>query len=173
MATLNAQAIRTAIRECLTGTLAGTRAPTAGYASDDMFTGADDYVKAMRSIIKPTFDVRIDSIKRQEDTPNEITNLRLYELSITVTTTYKSEDPVLGVTLYEEIKADAETDVDIFMRALGWPGALTQTAAAAETGLVSGLLRNTGSVVTNDDPEQCLYEYEMTFEAIALVNVNA
>lgn len=173
MATLASKAIRTAIRECLTGVLAGTRAPTLGYASDDLFAGASEYTRAMRAVIKPTFDIRVTAIPRQEDTPNEVSNIRLYKPAIAITTTYKLIDEVNFVQDYENVKAQAETDVDVFTRALGFPGAIYQTSGGTLTGIVSGLLRSTGSSVVNEDPEAGIYEIEMTFDAIALVDVNA
>ena len=176
MATLAANAIRIAIRECLTGVLGGTRAPALGYASDDLFAGASDYTRAMRAVIKPTFDIRVTAIPRQEDTPNEVSNIRLYKPAIVVKTTYKLIDEANFVKDYEAVKAQAERDVDVFTRALGFPGSVYQTSPSTGsqlTGIVSGLLRNTGSNVVNEDPDSGLYEIEMTFDAIALVDVNA
>lgn len=161
------------MRECLTGALVSSRSPTPGYASDDLFTGNDPYTRAMRSIIKPTFDVRVSSIGRQEDTPSEAASIRLYNVSVIVRVTYKLEDPVLFVSDYEDIKADAERDVDVFTRALGWPGALTQTVGGVPTRLVSGLLRSQSSTVAEEDPNQGLYSLDLAFSGVAVVDVNA
>ena len=173
MATLKMQAIRRAIRECLTGALVSARSPVAGYASDDLFTNAETYTQLARAVIQPTFEVTVNSIGRQEDSPSTVNNILLYNVEASVVVSYKLDDNVLSPDLFDVAKADAERDVDVFTRALGWPGALTQTIGGVTTGLVSGLLRSTGSTIVDDDPDQGLYRVELNFSGVAIVDVNA
>lgn len=173
MATLAARAIRRAVRECLTGALVSARSPSTGYASDDLFTNAETYTQLARAVIKPTFEVAVTSVGRQEDSPSTVNNILLYNVAVNVTVSYKLEDTVLSPDVYDEVKSDAERDIDVFTRALGWPGAVAQTIAAVPTGLVSGLLRATGASIVDDEPEQGLYRVSLDFEGVAVVDVNA
>lgn len=173
MATLNTQAIRRAVRECLTGALVSARSPVAGYASDDLFTNAETYTQLARSMLKPTFDVAVTSVGRQEDSPSTVNNILLYRVEVSVTVSYLLEDVVLSPDEFDVLKGEAERDIDVFTRALGWPGALTQTVGGINTGLVSGLLRSTGSTIVDDDPTQGRYGVGLNFEGVAVVDVNA
>jgi hypothetical protein len=173
MATLAAQAIRRAVRECLTGALVSARSPTLGYASDDLFTNSEPFTEMSRAMVKPTFDVAVSSISRQEESPSTVNNILLYTVAVTVTVSYKLDAAILSPDLFDVAKSNAERDCDVFTRALGWPGALTQTLAAVPTGLVSGLLRSTGSTIVADEPVEGLYQVALGFEGTAIVNVTA
>lgn len=173
MATLAARAIRRAVRECLTGTLVTSRSPSPGYASDDLFTNAETYTQLERAMLKPTFDVSVTSVGRQEDSPSTVNNILLYRVEVKVLVSYNLDDIVLAANDADQVKSDAERDIDVFTRALGWPGAVSQTSLGTPTGLVSGLLRATSANIVTDEPMQGLYQVELNLEGVAIVDVNA
>lgn len=173
MALLQTAPIRRAVRETLTGVLTSTRSVAPGYASDDLFTNSEKHTELARAMIRPTFDVSVQSVSLHEDTPSEVNNIRLYSVAVAVSVAYKLDSAVLSPNDFDTVKAQAEQDCDRFSRALGWPGALNATSLGAPTGLVSGLLRFAGASVVDDEPVEGLYQTRLDFTGVAVVNVDA
>lgn len=173
MATVDATAIRTAIRQRLEGVITGARAIAPGELSGDSFAGASTYTRQMRSSVVPRFVVRIPGQRRNEASPAACSSIRIIDLDVTVTYTYKLPNPANLPDVYEEEKAHADGDVDTMARSLEWPGALDATLDGSPTGLVSGLLRFNGASVVTEDAASGLYEIQSTHTAIVVVDVDA
>lgn len=173
MATLDAYAIRLAIRERLEGVLAGARAIAIGELSGDAFVGASTYTRQMRASVAPRFIVRISSQRRSDAALPACASIRMLELDVAIVYTYKLPNPANMPDVYETEKARADGDVDTMARALEWPGALDVTSAGRATGIVSGLLRFDSSTVVTEDAASGLYEIQSTHTAIVVVDVDA
>lgn len=148
-------AILTACRERINGTLT-TPAPrkiASGMFSTDMFEGADDFTAQVRALgmrsagngsgVIPAVTVTASQTEAPES-PSGPSNIAILVLRVVVRAYY---DIGVGVELeadFNAIRAQALTDSDLIRQAFLWPGALTQTSAAVATGIVSGILRQSG-----------------------------
>lgn len=171
MALVNVDAIRTAVTERLTGAIRGGRAISPGYVSDDIHGGASDYTKAARAAVRPRFDVAIDTPRRSEQSPNYNANVWLYDVTLTVTSTYKLESPGLEAADYERVKSQAIGDVSRFVQALCDPGYLATTADGTSTGIVSGMLFFQSARTSRDDARAGLFETAIALGCTVKVSV--
>jgi len=170
MATVNMTAIHTALRERLTGVLTTGRAIAPGLLSSDLLPNSAFLTEISRALLKPTFSVSSNIVRRQEDTPNFTSTIALYNMQTTVRVRYKLDSQVLDAAAYDVVRAQAETDIDRITQALCDAGSMVTTFAGLPTGIVSGMLFLDGATIAEDEPQQGLYSTELTFTSILKVN---
>jgi hypothetical protein len=142
MANLATSAILTAIREVIEDGTGSVRTITSGdYLPGE--TSARSIPGLSRdALIAPRAEVRLVETTRSEASPAITGSFQLLALDLEIRlvrslTTFK----LLDHDARQAVHALAALDGDVLAQALTWPGNLTQTAAAAATGLVSGCLR--------------------------------
>ena len=169
---INANAIKGAIKERLEGVIGGVRAMSVGDVDSDIFNGADDFTKASRAAVRPRFDVRIDEISRNENSPCGPTNFFMYDVLVTVGISYHLQGEPVDVLDYEDRKSIAERQVDEFNQALTFPNTLSLCLERNEaTGIASGMLTPQKPLyrVVKDDPKAALFEVEQKYTAVVTV----
>ena len=148
MAYIKSEAILTRIREVV-DTGAGTgRTINSARFNGDLPEGLDDMENARRAVEVARHEASIIGVRRSPSSPPELGSLLLYDIDVQVRV-------IRALTRHEQISdpdrdvliAQASEDADVLAQALGYPGNLTQTAAAAATDLVSGRLRYVSSKV--------------------------
>lgn len=148
MAQLAAAAILTAVREVVEDAAGSVRI----IASDTYRPGAHESLgedaASTQALVRPRAEARFTSIEPHGARPPEQGSFTLYaiDLEVTVTRFIGTEHMILD-DVRTALRAVAAQDSSRLAQALGWPGNLTQTSAAVATGLVSGMLRHTGSEI--------------------------
>ena len=148
MAQLAAAAILTAIREVVEDAAGSIRIITADTYRPGAHEGLGEDAASTQALVKPRADVRFTSVEPHGARPPEQGSFTLYalELEVVVTRFVGTEHMILD-DVRTKLRAVAAEDGSRLAQALGWPGNLTQTSAAVATGLVSGMLRHTGSEI--------------------------
>lgn len=173
MATLDPESIRGAIVENLEGAVTGVRQIDVGEASADLHPGADDETKIIRAAVMPRFTVIISDIRASEGSPMGPGSLRLYDIAITIRCFYNLHGPGVDHVDYNDRKAVAEKQVDMFAQRLSWPGAITSCQSTGRsTGIVSGVLTPKDALyrITRDEPDKSIFEVEQTYAAVVRVD---
>lgn len=166
---IDMEAIATAITERVEGDAQTGRAPLEhGAFSADVFTGADDFTKAQRAIVRPLVDVQLGLPVRDNSTSIN-SNVWIYMLAVTLVVTYRLENPGSNKKKYNATKHQAGIDCDRMNKALGDPGVLSQTAEGIATGVVSGLLVPSEPRLVRDDFKAGLYEVALDFNCTVKV----
>jgi len=142
MATLATSAITTAIREVIEDGTGSVRTITSGDYLPGETSARSVPGLSHDALIAPRAEVRIVETARHEASPAITGSFQLVALEIEIRlvrslTTFKLLDHDARQAVYDL----AARDGDVLAQALTWPGNLTQTAASAATGLVSGCLR--------------------------------
>lgn len=141
MAYLQTTAILARIREVL-GSSAGTlRTVPSGRFEGELATGLPEETQALRALVNPRFEARIIASAPAAATPPRGGSIAIWQLTIEVRV-------VRTLTAIEQLDDDtrdalhalAVEDADVVAQALGFPGNLAATEAAASTDLVSGCL---------------------------------
>ena len=153
MALLNEDAIRDTIADVITGAIAGVRAIAVGSLSADAAEGMTDLALASRALPLPVFTVAI-GYEPLDDPPPQPSNLWLEQINVAITQTYLLSTAALQPNEYRAAKATSAAIASAIRIAFSWPGKLSMSAAASPTGILSGVLRWTGSSVTRDQAPQ-------------------
>ncbi len=135
-------AILTRIHEVLDDGAGSVRTVSSTRFNPDLYTGLEAQAQALRALVKPIFDVEILHEEPSADTPMDSHSMAFKQITVRVTV-------VRAGTLAEKLtestrialKALAYEDADLIKQALLQNQNLTQTTAAAATGLISGRLR--------------------------------
>jgi hypothetical protein len=139
---LLAEEILVAIRDVLENAHGSARTITSGTYLGQMHEALAGRTEAVRALVKPRAEARIVETARHPQALPEPGNVQLVALTIEVRIVRVVAGEVgLKDDLRDEVRGLAAEDGDVLRRALGFPGNLAQTAAAAATGLVSGMLR--------------------------------
>lgn len=148
MAQLAATEILTAVREVVEEAAGSVRLITADTYRPGAHEALNEDAASTQSLVKPRAEARFTSVGPHGARPAEQGSFTLYalELEVTVTRFLGTEHMILD-DVRTALRAVAAQDASRLAQALGWPGNLTATAAGAATGLVSGMLRHTGSEV--------------------------
>lgn len=148
MAQLAAAAILTRVREVVEDAAGALRVITADtYRPGAHETLGEDAVST-QALVKPRAEARFVSVDPHDARPPEQGSFTLYALELEVTVTrYVGAEHALLDDVRTALRAVAAEDASRLKQALGWPGNLTATTAGTATGLVSGMLRHTGSAV--------------------------
>ncbi|MEM9067085.1 MAG: hypothetical protein AAGE52_01225 [Myxococcota bacterium] len=155
MAHLASEAIIGAIRCRLEeGADPPVRAIPTGTYGDGVHEGQPEATDALRALVNPRVEVIIASVTRAPQTPPQPGNLILYDLVIEVRCVRSfTAKHSLDTNARAALRAAMATDADVIAQALTYPGALRVDGTGETTGLVSGMLRHTGSVVDPIDFE--------------------
>jgi hypothetical protein len=144
-------AIRTAISDVLTGAIQGVRPIATSTLAADGVIGAPAQLTSQRAMVLPTFTIATE-YGPHADQPQQPSVPWFYALTVTVELTSLLTSAVLGRVAYDAVKAANHATAALVHGALAWPGKVTTTAAAVETGIVSGVLRFEGATVVRDTP---------------------
>lgn len=148
MAQLAATEILTAVREAVEEAAGSVRIITADTYRPGAHEALGEDAASTQSLVKPRAEARFTSIGPHGARPPEQGSFTLYalELEVTVTRFLGTEHMIID-DVRTALRAVAAQDASRLAQALGWPGNLTTTVAGAPTGLVSGMLRHTGSEI--------------------------
>ena len=153
MAVLDEDAIRDTLREVLTGAAAGVRAIAAGNLSADAAEGMTDLALSQRAMILPRFTVGI-GYEPIDEQPAGPSNLWLETINVSITQTYVLSTAALQPNEYSAVKTTSAAIASAIRLAFAWPGKLSASVAATPTGILSGVLRWTGTRVERDQAPQ-------------------
>lgn len=170
MANIASAAIVTAVEEVLEGALGTVRTLATTELASGTYPSLNDGERARRAMVRPRFDVQLTRVTRHPSSPSEKSSYGLYQIEVVVSCDYKLSHEISEADR-KSIRAQAITDAEQARQALGWPGNLTQTAAAVATGIVSGLLTFEGFEVENEDFETRLLKTRLTFAGVANVTM--
>jgi len=170
MAYIESTNIITAIRDVLHNNHGSAQTIASGEYRPGYYDALTDNAKGLKSLSVPSVDVRIKKVKTSKMTPVQFGNKALYELtlSILVSRAFTTEHKSTTITR-DLLDSLAAKDSSVLSQALSYPGNLTQTASAAPTGLVSGLIRFDGIVVPQIKNKTIITD--STFSRIALVTL--
>lgn len=151
---MDVDAISTAVREVLTGTLGSVRTVTAGKFEENVHDESSDAEMWLRGrsgtagALQAQADVRIGTARQTGWAGPPSANITVWVLPLEVGLYYAAQPYGDLVTSRRYlIRAQAAEDAVTVTQALTWPGNLTATAAAAATGIVSGILQPRGEPV--------------------------
>ena len=164
---MNTAAISTAIGEVLTGSLGSTRTVPAGTFSEGVHDGSSEAQMNQRALAGPRFFVRLEDPSRLPAVGPSTSNRVVLEMGVKVVLTYLAPQEIRA-TGRRAIEATAIDNGETVRRALEWPGNLTQTAAGAATGLVSGCIVFQSSRSGRVNWARRVYQRELTFLARVL-----
>lgn len=141
MAYVQAAALITRLREVLEDSAGTLRTVPAARFDGDSPEGLSADEAMRRSLTAPRIRARVKVLGRSKSSPPITGNLVIYDITVSV----KSRRTITPLEQLDEASNDvlmaaAVTDADVIRQALEYPGNLTQTAAAAATDLVSGML---------------------------------
>lgn len=153
MAVLDEEAIRDTIYEVLTGAVLGVRGIPSGNLSADAAEGMTDLAMSQRAMVLPVFTVAI-GYEELDEHPAGPSNLWLETINVSITQTYLLNTASLLPNEYHAAKATSAAIASAVRIAFAWPGKLSANAAAAPTGILSGVLRWTGTRVIRDQAPQ-------------------
>ena len=147
MAQLAAAAILTAVREVCEQAAGSVRIITSDTYRPGAHEALNEDAASTQALVKPRAEARFTSIESHPARPPEQGSFTLesLEIEVTVTRFIGTEHMILDVRT--TLRAVAAQDATRIKYALGWPGNLSATAAGDPTGLVSGMLRHTGSEI--------------------------
>lgn len=142
MANLAYANIRKRLREVLDDGEGLVRTVPASKFSGDYWTGADPWTGQVRALSKPRFALPTMTTVPVAGSPMQPGSSNITELEVRVECEYALTVPVAADDTRDAAVAQAEQDGDIITQAFGWPGNLTQTEAAAATGILDGVIRH-------------------------------
>ena len=151
ISTLSDVAIRRAISDVLTGAIAGVRDIGTGHLSGDLVVGASGATASQRALTIPHFTIAT-SYGPHGDNPQGPTVPQFLALEVTIELTSLLSSQALATVDYDAVKALNLEGGSAMIGAFAWPNKLTTTAAAVETGIVSGVLVHQGMTVVRDTP---------------------
>ncbi len=142
MATIQSAAIFTRIREVIESSAGALRTVPSARFLGDLQEGMDVTEEMRRALEKPRVHVSLVGMARNEASPPLNGNISILDLNfeIRVVRTFTTLEQISDSSA-DALMALTLTDADILRQALEYPGNLTQTAAAAATDIVSGLMR--------------------------------
>ena len=141
--------LRKAIRERLEGVITDARAVTVGRLEDAPH-GLPDGETKRRALVTPRFDIPFIRTESHPNGPTIISGVGLVKVFPIIHCFYALPNLVNTADDRDAVVSVAETDGDIIRQALSWRGSLTDTSAAAATGLVSGMLTWIGFEATQE-----------------------
>jgi hypothetical protein len=146
---LSTDALQVRLREVLEAAAGTLRTITAATYGGNLAEELTPDVQAVRSLALPQIEALITDIERSPSSPPTLSNVALYKLAVRVKVTRRltAAAQLVGATR-DLAKSAAARDADVLNQALGFPGNLRATNAAAQTGLVSGLLTHEKSTIT-------------------------
>lgn len=148
MAQLAAAAILTAVREVCEDAAGSLRIITADTYRPGAHETQSEAAASTEALVRPRAEPRFTSVEPHGARPPEQGSFTLYALELEVTVTrYVGTEHALLADVRTALRALAAEDSSRLAQALGWPGNLAATVAGTATGLVSGMLRHTGSAV--------------------------
>ena len=148
MSYLAIDALATRVREVLAGGFGSLREITADTYGTNLPAGFSVGGDAVRAIGQPQIEATIGELTRSPSSPPTLGNLALYDVTLHVRCVRRvSADIQLDAAARDAAKAAAAVDTDVIAQALGYPGNLTATSGAAQTGLISGCFRHVVSRV--------------------------
>jgi len=169
MATLAAAAIIQAVRDVGQAAHGSARTIASGtYQGASVFDRLEANAASLRSLDAPALDARIDKVGRHPSSPIGPGSSIIYSLAVSVRVVrHEGLEHDVSTSARDALIALAAADGATLAQALEYPGNLTQTAAAAPTGLVSGLLKWLGSSVASIEDRSVVTTH--SFEGAALV----
>lgn len=148
MAQLAAAAILTAVREVCEQAAGSVRIITSDTYRPGAHEALNEDAASTQALVKPRAEARFTSIESHPARPPEQGSFTLESLEIEVTVTrFIGTEHMILDDVRTTLRAVAAQDATRIKYALGWPGNLSATAAGDPTGLVSGMLRHTGSEI--------------------------
>lgn len=137
-------AIRTAVAECLTGTIGSTRTVTSGKFASGVWDGQPEQTaKALAvqtSTARHRFDVELGALRNHAATSiATIGNRRIAEVDVDVRVT-SNVATVAQATQRATDLATIAADLEMAVMALSYPSNLTQTSTSVATGIIGGCL---------------------------------
>ena len=163
-------AIRKRLREIVDDGDGLVRVVSSGKFSGDYWTGITAWAGHTRALSKPRFAVPAMITALADGTPI-FTNAshKIERVDMRIECEYALPIPTSSDDDRDAQVATAEQDGDIIAQAVGWPGNMTQTEAAAPTGILDGSIRHTLSRPVIEDWDARRLVMEHTFRAF--VNV--
>lgn len=167
---MNGDAIVGAIRGVIRGELGSVRTVPASAFGEDVHAGVEDGAKWIRAKVKKRFDVQLSPPERTRDLGPPTANRAVLAIVVIVTLTYAVDhtEDLIDARRYE-VRALAAEDALVVTQALSWPGNLAVDGAAAATGLVSAMLRESAPPrTTREDWRAGIYEVELRLRGLVL-----
>lgn len=172
MATLDGDAIHTAIREVLEDGTGSVRTISSGRFGGGLYGGQDRRTRAFRALDKPAVETTIAGLRRHSASPPRIGSVGLLELDIDVRIVrHATVESKLDDDVRDALKALAIEDADLVRQALEYPGNLTSTAASVATGIVSGCLTYSDSDVEVDFTDDASAQIATTHRFTGIVKI--
>lgn len=133
--------IRSAIKSLLLGEIGAVRTLTPGTFAYGTFDGQSAPATRARTLSAPhRFDVKVGNQRMHGATPiSAKSSYRISAVPVTIDITTKLKSTVLEAERDAQ-RALAESNAQLALQALEYPGNLAQDASAADTGIVSGIL---------------------------------
>jgi len=146
--TIASAAIRTSIKELLQGTIGTTRTVGSTLYGYGIFIGQPTMAQQALTIQSGTkrsrFDIRLSSMIPHPSTPLSIKSSYrniVVGVEIDINTTLNSTAMETARNTQREV---IESDADVAIQALCYPGNLTTTSASVATGIIGGMLFGPG-----------------------------
>lgn len=175
MAQLAAAAILTRVREVVEDAAGSIRIITADAYRPGAHEGLTSDAQSTQALIRPRAEARFTDVSPHGARPPEQGSFTLYAVEVEVAVTrYVGVEHMLSEDVRTTLRAVAAEDASRLAQALGWPGNLTATTAGTATGLVSGMLRHTGSQIGEleaDDGQNGRIVTTHSFEGVARVEL--
>lgn len=142
MANVDVDAVLTRAREILEGDALGHRIPSAGSYIGGLPPGVTDAEASRRGLVAPRYDVRVTALEPHPSRPPAMHTLGIYtiEISVAIVRHVYLEAALISEDRDQSYTGLALNDGDVIRQALEFPFNMTQTNAAAQTGLVGGCL---------------------------------
>ncbi len=139
-----AAAIRTAVAECMEGTIGSVRTVPPGTFARGVFPGqplaAQKALAIQTSTARHRFDVRLGPLRNHASTPvSALSNYRIGEIDITITVTSNVATSAQATQRDTDLALIA-SDCDTAVQALSKPHNLDETSAAVDTNIIGGCL---------------------------------
>lgn len=174
MAYVDTTAILVRLREVLDSAQGTLRTIAAGRFDSGLYDGLDVDAQALRALDIPIVEASIASTGHHPASPSVMGNLAFRSIEVEVRVVRSATlAHKLNTTTRDTLRGLAAQDADVIAQALTYPGNLTQTAAAAATGLVSGCLRypEGGSSIETDFEDDVGARVVSTHRFTGIVNV--
>ena len=160
-------AIRQAIREVLTGVLAGVRAIDVDTLQEQS-PGVEDYAAAVSAMVLPTFELTVNYEPAGDEQLAQPGSAWVEVVTLKLRTVYKLGSGVLSPATIGAVKSSSADIGKQARTAFAWPGKLEYTEANEATGIAGGVLQWTGTSITQDardaNPgDQAIYTTEHNF----------
>lgn len=170
MANVAYAAIRKRMREILDDGNGLVRTVASSKFDGNYWTGADGWTGQVRALAKPVFAIPTMTTEPAAGRPMQPGSSDIERIAVRVEAEYalppaaSADDDTRDAAV-----AQAEQDGDIIAQAFGWPGNLTQTEAAAATGIIDGVMSHVQSRPVLEDWDAQRLVMEHTFRAFVSV----